>query len=48
MNYKPWVSNVLSIVREVANNPNKNGLIIVLMIIKLMVLIFYIIEKNNK
>lgn len=47
MKYKSWVLDILSIVRNVANNPNKNGIIIIVFIIIIIFLILYIINKNN-
>lgn len=48
MNYKPWVTEVLSIVREVTNNPNKNGLVIIIMLVVLVVLLKVILDKGGK
>lgn len=47
LKYKSWLVNILSIVREAANNTNKSGLVIVVMIIVLIILIVYIINRNN-
>ena len=48
MNYKPWVTEILSIVRKVTNNPNKNGLIIIIMLVVLIVLLKIILDKSGK
>lgn len=48
MKYKSWVLDILSIVRNAANSPNKSGLIIIVMILVIAFLILYIIDKNKK
>ena len=46
MKYKSWVLDILSIVRNAANSPNKSGLIIIVMILVIAFLILYIIDKK--
>ena len=48
MKYKSWVIDILSIVRNAANSPNKSGLIIIVMILVIVFLILYIIDKNKR
>lgn len=47
MKYKSWVLSILSIVRNAANNPNKNGIVIIVFMIIIIFLVLYIINKND-
>lgn len=47
MKYKSWVLDILSIVRNAANNPNKNGIVIIVFMIIIIFLVLYIINKND-
>ena len=47
MKYKSWVLDILSIVRNAANNPNKNGIVIIVFMVIIIFLVLYIINKND-
>lgn len=48
MNYKNLFANILSIVRETIDNTNKNGIVIIIMLVVVAFLIAITLTKNDK